>query len=265
MIDRMLRSFATLVVLSAFSLIASAQRPTTAAKLEGATFPPEQIDAGRKLFVQSCAFCHGRDATGGESGPNLTRSNVVSADKNGDEIGKVVKNGRPPMMPKFNFDDQQIGNLAAFIHTRAATANSPEALRRKITLADLLTGNAERGEEFFNGKGHCSSCHSATGDLAGIAKRYDDPMKLETVMLYPPKAAATVTVTLRSGESVSGSLMHIDEFVVSLRDAQGWQRSWPLSEVTVKIDAPADAHLKLLPQYSDADVHNLFAYIQTLK
>jgi cytochrome c oxidase cbb3-type subunit 3 len=241
------------------------QRPTSAGvKAKAQTFAPAAVDAGQKRFQQNCAFCHGRDAGGGESGPDLTHSGVVTTDVGGNKIGEVVRNGRPGGMPKFNVTDQELSELVAFLHTQATGANSEEAKRRKLGLADLLTGNVSAGKEYFFGNGQCSSCHSPTGDLAGIAKHYD-PIKLETQMLYPAKAPAKVTVTLKSGQTVTGRLMHLDEFTVSLRDSEGWQRSWPASSVKYEVDSPADAHLKLLPQYTDADVHNLFAYLNTLR
>jgi cytochrome c oxidase cbb3-type subunit III len=186
----------------------------------------------------------------------------VTTDLDGDKIGEVVRNGRAAGMPKFKLSDGELKELVAFLHTQAGSANSEEAERRRITVKDLLTGNVEAGKQFFGA--HCAECHSATGDLAGVVHRYE-PMKLEAVMLYPGKAARTATITSRSGEAVSGRLVHLDEFAVSIQDAKGWQHSWPRDTVTVEVKDPAAAHLKLLPQYSDADVHNIFAYLQTLQ
>src|SRR4051812_31912167 len=58
---------------------------------EHAKFSAEQTEAGSTLFLQNCAFCHGKDAGGGESGPDLTRSKIVSSDKNGEGIGPVIR------------------------------------------------------------------------------------------------------------------------------------------------------------------------------
>ena len=243
---------------------AYAQRPTTAGvHIKAETYAPDVVERGHRRFEQNCAFCHGRDAAGGESGPDLTHSGIVAADVNGDKIGGVVRNGLPGGMPKFSFSEPEIVELAAFIHTEAAKANSDEAQRRKIGLSDLLTGNVADGKQYFNGK--CAGCHSPTGDLAGIAKKYKNPIQLETRMLYPWGAPAKVTVTLGSGQTISGRLIRADEFTVALRDADGWYRSWPASAVKYTVDDPAAAHVKLLPQYSDADVHNLFAYLNTLR
>ena len=84
-------------------------------------------------------------------------------------------------------------------------------------------------------------------------------------MLYPKDVKNKVTVTLASGETVAGTLEYLDEFTVGLRDAAGTYRSWPVSTVKMKVDAPLEAHVALFPKYTDADIHNLMAYIQTLR
>ena len=59
------------------------------------TYPIEQIQAGELRFTSQCGFCHGRDAAGGETGPDLTRSELVAADTRGDKIGPLLRAGRP--------------------------------------------------------------------------------------------------------------------------------------------------------------------------
>ncbi len=228
-------------------------------------FPPAQVQSGNSLFQQNCAFCHGRDAGGGETGPDLTRSKLVAGDMNGDKIGAVVRNGRPDKgMPRFSLPDTDIAALVAFIQTQKTLSDSQNGKRRGVDVADLQTGSVEAGREYFNGAGACSSCHSPKGDLAGIARRFEG-LRLEQRMLYPKDASAKVKVTLRSGESVSGQLAYVDEFTVALRDPSGRYQSWPTSDVKYAVDAPAEAHAALLGKYTDADIHNLMAYLQTLR
>ncbi|HEY1947621.1 MAG TPA: cytochrome c [Bryobacteraceae bacterium] len=226
---------------------------------------PAVIESGKSQFLQQCAFCHGRDAGGGETGPDLTRSKVVADDVAGNQIGVVVRNGRPEKgMPRFNVSDQELTALVAFIHDQKTKAESQKGGRRGVEVADLQTGNVEAGKAYFNGPGTCSTCHSGTGDLEGVAKRYQG-LKLEQRMLYPQGATSHVTVTLPSGETVTGKLAYRDEFTIGLRDDKGWFRSWPASKVRYTVDAPAEAHVKLLEKYTDDDVHNLMAYLQTLR
>jgi len=228
-------------------------------------FPPAQVENGQALFLQNCAFCHGRDAGGGETGPDLTRSKLVAEDIKGNKIGPIVRNGRPEKgMPRFALSDPDIASLVAFIHTQKNQAESQVGGRRGVSPEDLQTGNAEAGKQYFYGAGQCSSCHSPTGDLAGVAKRYQG-LKLEERMLYPHDAPAEATVTLASGQSISGRLAYHDEFTVGLVDSAGRYRSWPATQVKYSIKAPVEAHAELLAKYNDADIHDLMAYFQTLQ
>jgi mono/diheme cytochrome c family protein len=220
---------------------------------------------GASTYLQNCAFCHGRDAGGGESGPDLTRSKLVAEDVNGSNIAPVVRNGRAEgKMPKFNLSDTEMTNLVAFIHAEAKLAAAHPGGRRGVDVADLQTGNVDAGKAYFNSAGGCSKCHSPTGDLAGIASRYQG-LQLEERMLYPRDAKDTVTVTLPSGETVKGVVAYQDEFTIGLRDDSGTYRSWPVGAIKFTIDSPVTAHVDQFPKYTDDDIHNLMAYIQTLK
>ena len=220
---------------------------------------------GKAIFQQNCAFCHGRDAGGGETGPDLTRSKLVSEDVGGNKIMDVIRNGRPAKkMPAFSFSQQELLSLVAFVHAQEAAALAMKGGRRGVDVSDLQTGDVAAGKRYFNGAGTCSKCHSPTGDLAGVAKRYRG-LELEERMLYPRDVKARVTITLPSGEATTGTLVYQDEFTVGLRDAEGRYRSWPVSRVRVVVDAPAETHADLFPNYTDDDIHNLMAYIQTLR
>jgi len=220
---------------------------------------------GASIYQQNCAFCHGRDLGGGDSGPDLTRSKLVADDVNGDKIGYVVANGRAEnKMPKFNFTSVEMTDLVSYIHAQVKLAASKKGGRRGVDVADLQTGNVDAGKAYFNGAGGCASCHSPTGDLSGVATRYQG-LQLEEQMLYPRNAHDTLTVTLPSGQTVTGPLEYQDEFVVGLRDSTGTYRSWPVSAIKYKIDSPVSAHVDQFPKYTDDDIHNLMAYIQTLK
>lgn len=84
-------------------------------------------------------------------------------------------------------------------------------------------------------------------------------------MLYPEGAKSKVTVTNASGQTITGTLAYRDEFTVGLYDATGVYRSWRTSDVKYVVDAPANAHVDLLGKYTDADIHNLMAYLQSLR
>jgi mono/diheme cytochrome c family protein len=83
------------------------------------TYPIEQIQAGEGRFTSECGFCHGRDAAGGETGPDLTRSSLVAQDTRGDKIGPLLKTGRPDRgMPSFDLTASDLSALVAFIHAQ---------------------------------------------------------------------------------------------------------------------------------------------------
>ena len=219
---------------------------------------------GEKEFEQSCGFCHGEDATGARA-PDLVRSPLVNKDSGGDLIGPVIRGGRPDKgMPALPLPDNTIQDIVAFLHMRVVQAAKSSHVSSDYPLERLLTGNADAGRAYFNGAGKCASCHSPTGDLAGIAKKYA-PLYLEERILAPRRQPATVTVTTPSGEQISGKLDHLDDFSVSLHDAGGWYHSWPRDRVKVSVNDPLQAHRDLLTKYTDADIHDLFAYLETLK
>jgi len=235
------------------------------------SYAPEMVQQGKALFRKDCSFCHGRDAGGGESGPDLTRSKLVTADVDGDKIGPIVRNGRPDKgMPPFDRSDQQIASLVAFIHTQqnialaSAGGRGGNGGRKGVDVSDLQTGNVEAGKRYFEGAGGCARCHSATGDLAGVASRYSG-LELEEQMLYPRHAKPKISVTLASGRTATGTLAYLDEFTVGLIDSTGSYRSWRTRDVHYKVDPALNAHVELFPKYTDADVHNLMAYLQTLR
>ena len=213
------------------------------------TYPADQVKAGEPLFAAYCGFCHGRDATGGPTGPDLTRSIFVSEDVRGDKIKPLIKTGRPDRgMPPISLTDAEMTSVVAYMHDRRIKEGSLVGARRRVSEDDLNTGDAKAGEAYFNGAGRCATCHSPTGDLAGIADRFKG-LELLQRMLNPGGGgrggqgnAAKVTVTLPSGEIVSGRLAFRDEFTIALRDANGWYRSWSTALVKHPVDNPVEAH-----------------------
>ncbi|MEP6961740.1 MAG: cytochrome c [Acidobacteriota bacterium] len=228
-----------------------------------------QIRTGEQRFTSQCGFCHGRDAAGGETGPDLTRSDLVAADVRGDKIGPLVVTGRPDKgMPAFTLKATDLEAIVAFIHSQKTKFESLSGNRRAVDPEDLATGNADAGRTYFNAAGGCSGCHSATGDLAGIGTR-NQGLALLQRMLYPggrpPPARPKVTVTLASGQTVSGPLTSHDEFSIVMTDAAGARQTYEKSAVKFKIDDPMSAHFEQLAKYTDKDMHNVYAYLNTLK
>lgn len=240
--------------------------------------PPAQVAHGQQLFSGNCSFCHGSDARGGEKGPNLVRAQVVLDDQHGELITPIVQNGIPAQgMPKLALSEADIADIAAWLH------GQPLSDRGTPSSLDILVGNAKEGETYFNGAGHCTQCHSVTGDLAGIDSMYE-PKTIQNLIVSggggrsfgrrsagsaPPRKVPlpTVTVTFSSGQIVRGELDHISAFVVALRAPDGTYRSFarhgPIPKVAVT--NPLQWHVDMLPKWRDADIHNLTAYLVTVK
>jgi cytochrome c oxidase cbb3-type subunit III len=233
------------------------------------TYSSEDIRRGEVKFGSECGFCHGRDAAGGETGPDLTRSQLVAEDNRGDKIGPMVRAGAPDKgMPAFAIGAADLSAIVAFIHDRKTNSESLAGGRRTVDADDLATGDAEAGRRYFNAAGGCSRCHSPSGDLARIASRYEG-LTLLRRMLYPSGPPTprlpTITLTLASGEIVSGPLAGQDEFTVTVLDKAGKRQTYNKTSVKFKIDDPLSAHFDQLGKYTDADMHNVFTYLNTLK
>jgi cytochrome c oxidase cbb3-type subunit 3 len=262
-----MRNVSILLILCAAFLLVSLDLHSQA---QGPPQPsPEQraaLDRGRKQFQQACGFCHGPDATGAR-GPDLVRSALVAHDVNGDLIGEVIRNGRPDKgMPALPTTAEQIADIAAFLHARAKEALESSGVPSDYPFEKLLTGNADKGKAYFEGAGGCGRCHSPTGDLTGISHKYNS-IELQALMLYPDEKPVLATVTLPGGEELSGILAHIDDFTVGIRigDKTGWYRSFPRSKVKLELKDPLAAHRELLPKISQTEMHDLFAYLYSLK
>jgi len=238
---------------------------------------PEQVAHGQQVFRSNCSFCHGSDARGGETGPNLVRAQLVLADQHGELIAPVVQNGIPGRgMPKLTLSATEIADIAAWLHSQ------PLSDRGTPSTLDILVGNAKEGEAYFNGAGHCTQCHSVTGDLAAIGARYE-PKTIQNLIVSggggrsfgrrsagaaaPKLPPTTVTVTLPSGQTITGDLDHISAFVVALRTPDGTYRSFARHDAIPKVVVtnPVQWHIDMLPKWRDSDIHNLTAYLATLK
>ena len=247
--------------------------------------PPEVIARGRGLYDVNCRACHGADLRGGDQGgPNLLRSPVALADLDGESIGPVIKNGRMnpgmPVMPPLPLPDDDIKAIAAYVRSVLASASRqggpPEGPPVKL---DLLVGNAAAGEKYFAAK--CSSCHQAN-TFAGIAAKLPDIMTLQNHWVSGGGAgggrggrggggasrAITATVTDASGQKVEGRLLRMDDFIIIVALADGSQRSFRRESETspqIQVRDPLEGHKKLLLEYTDKDIHNVTAYLATLK
>ena len=230
--------------------------PTDRQKVDSAA-----VFRGRQLYSQYCINCHGALAKGTDNGPDLIRSPLVLRDRLGNEIGPALRK-----LPghKADLSAAQVTDITHFLKQQVeATAKD----RNADEPPNVLTGNAEAGRAYFNGAGGCTKCHSATGDLAGIGRRYKDAVDLQQRFLFPRATKPVMAkITPRGGQAVSGELVRIDDFTVSVRDASGQYHEWTRSgDLAVELDNPLSAHYDMLDSYTDQEVHNVVRYLESLK
>ncbi|PYR90439.1 MAG: cytochrome C [Acidobacteria bacterium] len=249
------------------------------------------IARGKGLYESNCAACHGIDLRGGQQGgPNLLRSQLVLSDKSGEQITPVVQRGRPnppagaPPMPAFPMPPDDIKAIAEYFHSVLAHAGAqgrpPEG--ELVPPERVLVGDAAAGQAYFSAK--CSTCHSVDGDLKAIASRSRDPRELQDLWVSGGRGRGgrdadaeggettrrqpvTVTVIPASGSPLEGRLARIDDFVVSLILEDGTRKTFTrtASGPKVEVHDPADAHRKLVSTLAEKDMHNVTAYLWTLK
>jgi mono/diheme cytochrome c family protein len=243
---------------------------TSTAFAQGGPYERQRVDnaaadRGRALYAKHCINCHGSTAKGTDRGPDLIRSAVVLRDRLGNAIGPAIK---PAGAHQATLAAAEIVDLSHFLHQRVEAIASNRNARGPLP---VLTGDPEAGRAYFNGAGRCSTCHSPTGDLAGLATRIPDAANLQQRFLFPALRRGSgkqvdVTVTVAKQPPVTGAVVRIDDFFVSLREPSGEYRAFNRGPgVTVVVNDPLAAHHELLDRYTDEDMHNLTTYLARLK
>ncbi|MEO7273241.1 MAG: cytochrome c [Vicinamibacterales bacterium] len=241
---------------------------------------PAAADRGRALYASECVTCHGPSARGTDNAPSLIRSLVVLNDRLGTLLGPFMKKGHSMQSgkPSAGLTDAQVLDLTNFLRQRIN-----DTLRGSdvFDVGNIVTGDPKAGEVYFTGEGKCTACHSPTGDLAAIATRIPAPVDVQQRMIFPgggrggrgggraagpSRTAITVTVTPASSAALSGTLLEETDFHVTLRDASGAVRVVRKAP-GMKVDAvdPLRAHRELLDLITDKNIHDLVAYLETLK
>ena len=270
------------------------QGNTPPSPTSGTSFDAAQVARGEKTFGEKCASCHRANARGGTgkgiADVDLLRSPMVLDDLGGREIGEFLKYGRPEKnMPKFDLTTEENSDIAAFLHRQIVAASERGTYQR----LNVLSGDPKAGEAFFNGSvGKCNTCHSATGDMKGLAaKSNNDASTIQGLIVSggggggrggragrgaatapdpasaSSKTAVTATVTTQSGEKFTGLPVTVTDFTIVIQPASGPIKSFVRHDDWPKIELhnPLQAHVDLLPKYTDADIHNLAAYLVSLK
>jgi cytochrome c oxidase cbb3-type subunit 3 len=239
-------------------------------------------DRGRKVWAAECINCHGTYARGTDSGPSLVRSDLIAHDRYGNQLGPFLRKGHPMQSGNASatLTAVQISELSHFIHQRLYDTLRGSPI---FIVHDVVTGDAKAGAAYFNGAGKCSTCHSPTGDLAKVGAKYD-PATLQSTFLNPRPSGGrggrgqgggrggpvakpvTLTVTPPTGTSITGVIVLFDDFDVAIRDASGEYHAWKRTpDLKVVKNDPYAAHDELIEQYTDKNMHDIVAYLVTLK
>ena len=232
----------------------------------GAAPDAEAAKLGDPIYKQNCGTCHGETGRGSQ-GPNLVRSTSVLHDEKGETIGPIIKNGRPQGgMPPFpSLSQTDIYDISQYLHLQVEQAANRGLYGQLYgDLRKQASGDASKGRAFF--QDNCASCHSATGDLVKIGAKFPEAVAMQARFIWPaPAGPRRVTVTPETGKPVSGTLLKYDDFNVSLRTASGEFEEWPTDRVKVVLEDKLGGHRALLPKYTDANLHDITAYLVTLK
>lgn len=252
-------------------------RPRFPAQLR-APDDPQVVARGKRVYDISCRACHGADLRGGDmGGPNLLRSDVMLNDVRGENLRPLLQGGRG-RMPAVPLDDDDSVAVAVYVHSVLAQGRAQGAPpAAPAAPLDILVGRAADGQLYFTEM--CGRCHSVTGDLQGIASRVPDPVELQNRWVAggrqepldrtapPSRRDVTAVVTPLTGRPIEGRLERIDDFAVTLVLADGAIRTFRRVGAVprVEIRDPLVAHKQLLQTYSDRDIHNVTAFLVTLK
>jgi len=249
------------------------------APLDRHVVDPDAANRGRKVWVAECIECHGTSARGTDKGKNLIQSDLVLHDRYGSTLVPFLAKGHPMQSGRKSsmLTQVEVADLSHFIHERVY-----DTLRGSTIFqpGQLVTGTATAGEAWFNGAGKCSTCHSAAGDLKGIGGRYD-AATLQGRFLFPrgggfgrgPRGGGggggkqmTLTITSPNGAAVTGVPVVYDDFDVSVRDEKGEVHAFTRSpQLKVVRNDPFAVHDELLDIYTDKNMHDMLAYLVTLK
>jgi cytochrome c oxidase cbb3-type subunit III len=230
-------------------------------------YSQDAITRGLPAYNSTCGYCHGERGKGGKAGPDLIASLVTLHDEDGVEIGRFVRGPEHSKTVKIDTSDAQMGDIAAYLHSRVIYASG----RGNVHVSEVLVGDAKAGEQYFNGAGGCNKCHSLGGDLKGVGDKYDPPTLQERLVM--PRGGrggggrGSATVTMASGETVKGTTLLLTDFYVTLRLTDGSTKTWAREHGVPKVEVadPLQAHVDIMTRLSDSDMHNLTAYLATLK
>jgi putative heme-binding domain-containing protein len=223
------------------------------------------IELGRVQFRMSCAGCHGLRATGGRSGPDLTRGAFAAGNTDAD-LYRVISDGvAGTEMPAFDarLQDNERWRLVSYLRSLPAQDAAP------------VSGDPAAGEKLFWEKGNCGQCHrigargSALGPNLSRAGRQRSHTYLRESLVSPDSEVtsgyATITVITRDGKKITGVERGFDNFSAQLMDISGRFYSFQKDNVM----SIQREYRSLMPSnygrlFSARELDDLLAYLASL-
>ena len=236
----------------------ASQRPPQSATNDA--YPAEQVRGPGDLHVAG-GFCHGRDAMGGETARPDALAVVAEDVRRQDWRGRArpTRRGCRSPCPTAIWPHRRL-------HPRSEAQGGPfEGSRRTVDVADLQTGNAQAGEQYFNGAGGCAKCHTPTGDLRLATRLQPAADAADALPADAADGAGGHRTRRRSpllAERPGGDGPAGPGRVHRCAHRRDWlHRSWPTARVKVAVDDKLEAHAAPRKAYTDADMHNVLAHL----
>jgi cytochrome c oxidase cbb3-type subunit III len=155
-------------------------------------------------------------------------------------------------------------DIAEFVHLQVEEV----ANRGTYRVLNILVGNAEKGQAYV--AGHCMSCHKAE-TFAHIGSKFRSPQQLQRNWIWPANPAdnslaPTATVNTQHGRTIAGRVTQVSDFRITLVDQEGKTRVIDRgSGVEVQIKDPLAPHQEFIMTLANDDMHNVTAYLNSLK
>lgn len=223
---------------------------------------PDAIKAGRDIFNQSCALCHGNGGEGGSRGPALNSGSFKRANDDA-ALYDIVKNGIPgTQMPGLGLSAEDSWRVVTYLRSLSSGGS------------ETITGNAQNGEKIFNGKAGCVNCHMVNGHGSSLARDLSAIGNLKTSELRnqilkpgsrPGYFSDQVEIKTKKGETIRGLRRNEDTFSIQLF---GTDQEF---HVFQKRDLAEVKYIEqsMMPSFADAlsatEIEDVIAYLKTLK
>ncbi len=224
---------------------------------------PADKTLGERLYLTQCAMCHGQQGEGGR-GPVLAKPKLLHAPDD-DALRAVIRVGIAGTgMPGTRLIETESLELTAYVRKLGRVTPT------------VLSGDAQRGEQLYRGKGACVACHMLSGnggasgpDLTGVGASRS-PQHLRESLLDPaadlPRGFAHISVVTRAGRKLSGVRVNEDGFSIQFRDIAGTLHSFWKAELR---EFRKDLKQSPMPSYRNkltpSELDDLVAYLASLQ